>query len=1494
MRSDAQRLALTVAVLAGAVALFVAGFLIVLGVRSVVAGPGSAPLASAPNPGHSWSEIGDLPGTMWHSNNDGSGSGLDADTLDGLQSTQIQDADDYVSNAGHANTADSATSASSASYAATAGDADTVDGLHSDEIQDADDYVSTAGYCTASGDADTLDGAHASAFAGASHVHNASDISSGTLSTDRYAAYTDLSAEGYVANEAGDLAQNNGLLQTTLNADLLDGVHANQIQDADDYVSNAGYCTTAGGADTLDGQHGAYYRSATNINAGTLGAAYYSAQSDLSAEGYLGNAAGDLAQNNGTVQATLNADLLDGVHANQIQDADDYVSTAGYCVAVGDADTLDAQHGAYYRDATNINAGTLGPAYYSAIADLGAEGYVANEAGDLAQNNGLLQTTLNADLLDGVHSNQIQDADDYVSNAGYCTTAGGADTLDGQHGAYYRDATNINAGTLGPAYYSAQSDLGAEGYLGNEVGDLAQNNGLLQATLNADLLDGVHANQIQDADDYVSTAGYCVAVGDADTLDGQHGAYYRNATNINAGTLGPGYYSAYSDLGAEGYLGNEAGDLAQNNGTLQATLNADLVDGVHASQIQDADDYVSNAAYCTAAGDADTLDGQHGAYYRNATNINAGTLGPGYYSAYGDLGAEGYLGNEAGDLAQNNGTLQATLNADLLDGLDSTAFSSPPWSAITGKPAGFADDVDNDVLGGLSCANGEVAKWDGSAWRCAADDTGTGSFWSLAGNSGTTGSNFLGTTDNQALELRVNNARALRLEPNATSANVIAGYSGNNVTAGVVGAAICGGGASTTPNRVTDDYGTVGGGGNNQAGDGAGTTGDRPNATVGGGRNNTASQQGATVGGGSFNRAIGDHATVGGGGSNEASAMNATIGGGQANMASQQYTTVSGGIFNSATANWSTVGGGSSNAATGQTATIAGGSGNTASFFFTTVGGGNSNTASGRYATVPGGQNNAAAGEYSVAAGRRAKANHTGAFVWADSTDADFASTTADQFLVRASGGVSLNVTSGALRLEPNATSANVIGGYSGNNVTAGVVGAAICGGGASGNTNRVTDGYGTVGGGGSNQAGNDDGYTMGQPYASVSGGRANTASASFATVGGGESNTASGGYASVGGGASNTASGALATVSGGLSNTASEEYTAVGGGWSNRASGLYSTIGGGYSNTGGARKATVGGGDRNLVTDESGTVGGGQFNQAGDNAGDTTDRAFATVSGGASNTASGYLATVGGGDQNTASGYAATVGGGSINTVNASYATVPGGIGNTAAGAFSFAAGRAAKANNQGCFVWGDSTDADVACNDNDRFIARASGGVYLYTSGDLSTGAYLAAGSGSWSDLSDRNLKDNFTPVNGQDVLARLAEIPVATWNYKAQDASVRHMGPVAQDFSAAFGLGESETAISTVDADGVALAAIQGLYQLSQEQATRIQALEEENANLQGQLNDLEGRVTALEGGARTNDASAGPLSSRVTVGSLLFGGLLLVGLVMVQARRAGGRP
>ncbi len=268
--------------------------------------------------------------------------------------------------------------------------------------------------------------------------------------------------------------------------------------------------------------------------------------------------------------------------------------------------------------------------------------------------------------------------------------------------------------------------------------------------------------------------------------------------------------------------------------------------------------------------------------------------------------------------------------------------------------------------------------------------------WDLAGNAGTNpASNFLGTTDNVALELRANNWRVLRFEPNGPRPNVLAGSSANAISSGVESGAIAGGGSDTNPNRVTDSYGFVGGGYGNTAGDGAGTVNDRTFATVGGGGGNSASGFHATIGGGWFNVASGDTATVGGGQVNESSGTYATVGGGFSNLANGNYGTVAGGDDNQVAGQRGFVGGGGGNWASGY-AVVAGGQNNSAN----------------PYGTVPGGVSNFAGGSHSFAAGRRAKAYFAGDFVWADSADADFGATAADQFLVRASGGVGLGTNS--------------------------------------------------------------------------------------------------------------------------------------------------------------------------------------------------------------------------------------------------------------------------------------------------------------------------------------------------------------------------------------------------------------------------------------------------------------------------------------------------
>ncbi len=190
-------------------------------------------------------------------------------------------------------------------------------------------------------------------------------------------------------------------------------------------------------------------------------------------------------------------------------------------------------------------------------------------------------------------------------------------------------------------------------------------------------------------------------------------------------------------------------------------------------------------------------------------------------------------------------------------------------------------------------------------------------------------------------------------------------------------------------------------------------TGGAPSLIAGDSGNSIAGSPGASIAGG-FANII------------EANANFGVIGGGRANAihTDAEYATIGGGVFNTIQpkAYAATIGGGYGNTiqTNAERATIGGGASNTIQPYaqVATIGGGNGNTirTDADYATIPGGLQNSAT-NYAFAAGRRAKANHTGAFVWADSTDADFASTVPNQFNVRASGGVrfSANLNVGGL-----------------------------------------------------------------------------------------------------------------------------------------------------------------------------------------------------------------------------------------------------------------------------------------------------------------------------------------------------------------------------------------------------------------------------------------------------------------------------------------------
>ena len=133
----------------------------------------------------------------------------------------------------------------------------------------------------------------------------------------------------------------------------------------------------------------------------------------------------------------------------------------------------------------------------------------------------------------------------------------------------------------------------------------------------------------------------------------------------------------------------------------------------------------------------------------------------------------------------------------------------------------------------------------------------------------------------------------------------------------------------------------------------------------------------------------------------------------------------------------------------------------------------------------------------------------------------------------------------------------------------------------------------------------------------------------------------------------------------------------------------------------------------------------------------------------------------------------------------------------------------------------------------------------------------------------MSDIQAKTSIVPVNEQQVLERLMSLQVSSWSYRSQDASIRHIGPMAQDFYSAFQVGEDNHYISTVDEEGVALAAIQQLYRLVQQ-------------------NQAQTSATAPAGDPALN-AQVASLQRQLTLSNGLAGAALLTAILALRRRK-----
>jgi hypothetical protein len=343
-------------------------------------------------------------------------------------------------------------------------------------------------------------------------------------------------------------------------------------------------------------------------------------------------------------------------------------------------------------------------------------------------------------------------------------------------------------------------------------------------------------------------------------------------------------------------------------------------------------------------------------------------------------------------------------------------------------------------------------------------------------------------------------------------------------------------------------------------------------------------------------------------------------------------------------------------------------------------------------------------------------------------------------------------------------------------------------------------------------------------------------------------SSLGSGAFVAVPGG-SNYAAGTDSSVLGGEGNAACDANAVVAGGydnyiWSGNGTGAaQGFIGAGNNNhiTGDAANAAIVTGDGNVLSAPGmyAAIVGGLSN--------TLSSGFGFIGAGIHNTASGEGAYIGAGGYNTASGEGAVVDGGYSSTAAGTFATVPGGYVNSAAGTYSFAAGARASAPYTGNFVWSDGSDGDtiLTATKTYQFLARASGGFTLYTNSASTVGAQLAAGSGTWASLSDRNAKTAIVPLDDDAVLARVDALPISRWSYKSE-RGVRHVGPMAQDFYAAFKVGEDDRHITSIDEDGVALAAIKALHA---ENARLRRTTSAQTAGLRAEVAGLRAEVAAL---------------------------------------------
>jgi len=676
-------------------------------------------------------------------------------------------------------------------------------------------------------------------------------------------------------------------------------------------------------------------------------------------------------------------------------DSADFATDADHAIMAEEAMMLEGLPGAYYLDWNNLTG--IPPGFADGIDDVGTGG---GDITGVTADNGLTGGGTTGDVtlyIDSTWVDSFVDSSDtrYSDSTAIAATARFSDSTESiTDGAVDFADVGQNSATSGQvmkwngsAWAVADDETGS----GNVSGWVDDGNAVRLETIDDSVGIGtVSPNEKLEVVGNIRVTGKA-SIGSGNTNTGTFTFVAGNNNDANGGQSSVGGGSANV---ADGNYSIISG--GQNNTT---TGNWSTVGGGNNND--------ASAQYAVVSGGG------------NNFAQNSGTVGGGTYNSAGVYST--VPGGNHNNITSNYSAIGGGRNNEVQGeysvipgGYADTITSTANYSYLLGigsrltTDSTFMVDMPHIRFGDESDGY-EFPSSDGTADQYLSTDGSGQLSWSDAGGGNWTVTDSVLYTNNYWGIARGSVGNLLRGDSAHTHVNLGVACTTGNTTVGN-GFCTVGGGLNNDAHAA---FSTICGGENNlSTGTYAAIAGGLDNyvtgySSVGGGQNNTANGPWSVVAGGHNNSAgtmaFEWYCTVGGGRHDTAAGNGSTVAGGENNRAGVPYqdyshATVSGGMNNTASDYYSTIGGGRDNAASGE---------------YSIIGGGSRDTASGDYASVPGGRLNSATGDYSFAAGRRAKALHDGAFVWADTTDANFASTVANQMSIRAENGVRIATDAG-------------------------------------------------------------------------------------------------------------------------------------------------------------------------------------------------------------------------------------------------------------------------------------------------------------------------------------------------------------------------------------------------------------------------------------------------------------------------------------------------